>query len=323
MQNKEISIIIVNWNGLKWLDKCISSLQNQTYKNIEIILVDNASTDGSTNFVEEHFPKVKVIRSTKNLGFSNGNNIGISKAKGEYILLINNDTWVENDFLNKLVDFYENNNFDIIAPRERRYDKKENFNDYNTTIDIFGHPVYLHEEKGIQKQSLYLTGVCLLFSKKMYLETGSFDNNFFMYCEEVDWFWRLNLLGKKYSYADDIFVYHEGAGSTGSGIKYTTFLWRNQNTLQMLLKNYALYNLALILPIYLLLNVIEFIFFILIIKPKIAFSYIEGLLFNIQKLNIILRNRKWVQKNRKIKDSEILNKMYLGSGKLKHLISSI
>jgi GT2 family glycosyltransferase len=142
-----------------------------------------------------------------------------------------------------------------------------------------------------------------------------------MYFEEVDWFWRLNLLGKKYSYADDTFVYHEGAGSTGKGIKYNTFLWRNQNTLQMLLKNYSSSTLLWVLPLYFLQNFIEILFFIFILKPKIAYSYIEGWWFNLVNLKSIFPKRLWIQRHRAIKDFVILSKMLIGSSKLLHLIS--
>jgi hypothetical protein len=312
-----ISIILVNWNGREWLGKCLSSLQKQTYKNIEIILVDNASTDGSIDFIEKNFSKVKVIKNTKNLGFSHGNNIGISKAKGERILLINNDTWVEKDFLEKLSSFYKENNYDVVAPREAKYDGKKQ-KPFVTTIDPLGHYVHLSCDKKNNKQSFYLTGVCLLFSKQLYIETGGFDNNFFMYCEEVDWFWRLNLLKKRFNYADNVYVYHAGAGSTGLGIKYNTFLWRNQNTLQMLLKNYSLLNLLWISPLYLLQNLFEIIFFVLILKFNISRTYISGWLYVFKHFNEIITERREIQKKRLLSDFEVMKKMYLGFGKLAH-----
>jgi GT2 family glycosyltransferase len=161
-----ISIILINWNGLKWLSKCISSLQNQTYKNIEIILVDNASTDGSIEFVESKFPKIKIIKNKQNLGFSKGNNIGISKAKGEFILLMNNDTWVEKNFLDKLIIFYKENSYDVVAPREAAYDGEKQ-KPYVTKIDLSGHPVCLYSEKYTEIKSFYLSGV--YYSQKNYI----------------------------------------------------------------------------------------------------------------------------------------------------------
>lgn len=318
--NDLISIIIVNYNGKKWLKKLFDSLLAQTYQNFEIILVDNASIDDSISFIKNNYndTRIRIIENDKNLGFSSGNNLGINNCKGELILLLNSDTWVKDDFLNKLYNFYNENNFDVIAPYEHDYEDKKEFSKYSLTIDFFGHPVYL---RGEYKKNSYLSGVCLLFKKKLYKESLGLDNNFFMYIEEVDWFWRLNLLNKSFSYIDDLFVYHAGAGSTGNGIKYKSFLWRNQNSLQMLLKNYKWFNLLWVLPIYFVQNIFEIIFFIIILKPRIAYSYFQGWWFNVINFSKIMKKREWVQENRLVGDYEIMEKMYIGFGKFYHLIN--
>jgi hypothetical protein len=107
-----------------------------------------------------------------------------------------------------------------------------------------------------------------------------------------------------------------GAGGAGYGIRYKIFLWRNQNILQMLIKNYSFPFLILFLPLYLIQNIIEALFFLLIFKPQISNSYLKGWGFNILNLARTLKKRKWVQEHRKINDLEILKKMYFGSGKL-------
>src|SRR2546429_2885123 len=316
----QVSIVIVNWNGKKWLKKCLDSLLEQTYKNIEIIVVDNDSNDDSVEYLKRNYPQVKVIESKENLGFAGGNNLGIKNAKGNLVLLINNDTWVEKDFLTELVDFYNRNKYDLVAPSEAKYDGEKR-DPYITRIDPLGHPIYLEGKAYKQEQNFYLSGVCVLFSKDLYQTTKGLDNNFFMYFEEIDWFWRLNLLNKKSTHVDSIYIYHAGAGSTGKGIKYLSFLWRNQNTLQMLLKNYSWYNLVWVVPLYLIQNLIEFLFFLIILKPKIAMSYPLGIWFNIKYLNRTLQKRKWIQEHRKVGDRKIMGKMYLGPGKLKHLLN--
>lgn len=319
-KNKLISIIILNWNGKRWLKKCMDSLESQSFKNFEIILVDNNSTDNSVGFIKKNYPLVNLIQSKRNLGFAGGNNLGIKTARGEYILLLNNDTWVETNFLKNILTFYKRNKYDVISPIAMDYDS--NFKKkYFSKIDPFGHSVFKYEEFG---KNFYLTGVCLFFPKKLYLETGGFDDDFFMYCEDVDWFWRLNLLGKKFSYCPNIFLHHFQAGSTSQKrIKYKVFLWRNQNTLLMLLKNYAWYNLLWVLPFYFLQNIIEIFFFLLILKPKISLSYLAGWWFNLLNLRRTISKRRRVQKMRKISDFEIMGKMYLGFGKLRHLVISL
>ncbi|MBU4016908.1 glycosyltransferase family 2 protein [Patescibacteria group bacterium] len=318
--NNLISIIIVNYNGKKWLKKCLDSLYDQTYKNFEIIFVDNNSPDDSNDYIEEEYPEVKIIKSNKNLGFGGGNNLGIDRTEGEFILLLNNDTWLNNNFLENMLKYYLHNKFDIIAPREINY-QGHSLTTHISTIDVFGHPVSFQCDKYKNLRNFYISGVCLLFKKNLYKSTRGFDNDFFMYCEDLDWFWRLNLFLKTFSYVDYIFINHAGAGSTGSGIKYKVFLWRNQNTLQMLLKNYTWFYLLWILPIYFAQNIFEIIFFLISLKPKIAYSYVEGWWFNIINFKKIVQKRKWVQDNRRVSDFEIMKKMYFGFAKVHHLIN--
>lgn len=319
LKNKElVSIILVNWNGEKWLNRCLSTLSNQSYKNIEIILVDNASSDNSINFVEKKFPDVKIVNNSINFGFPKANNIGVKLSKGKFLLLINPDVWIKKDFIEKLLSFYKKNNYSVVSPIEKKYDKKKQFY-FNSSIDLTGSPATYAPQ--YRKDKLFFTSVAYLCKKKEYLDTKGFDENYFAYYEDVDWFWRMSLLGKKFAYAENIFVYHAGAGSTGKGIKYNMFLFRNQNALQTLLKNYSLQMLILILPLYIIQNVFEILFFVLILKFDIAYSYIEGWTFNIRNIRKILKKRAWIQKRRVISDWEILKKMYWGPAKLKMLIN--
>ena len=314
-----LSIIIVNYNGLKYLKKCLDSIFEQTYKDLEIVLVDNCSTDTSVEFIKNNYPSIKIVMSQKNLGFASGNNLGIKSSKGELVMLLNNDTWMDQDFLEKLTKFYDENDYDVVAPLENDY-QNSNKPIYIIKIDPFGHPIYISNPKDFDNQ-FYLSGVCLLFKRKLYNETGGLDNDFFMYFEEIDWFWRLHLLNKKIGVDKTLYIHHFGSGTTGSGIKYSSFLWRNQNTLQMLLKNYSWYNLTWVLPVYFIQNFIEIIFFILDFKPNISFAYIKGWLFNIKNIRNIIKERTQIQKIRVVGDRLILKKMYFGSAKIKHFIN--
>ncbi|MCX6717241.1 MAG: glycosyltransferase family 2 protein [Candidatus Taylorbacteria bacterium] len=317
-----ISIITVNYNGKKWLKKLFDSLLCQTYKNFEIIFVDNGSVDDSVEFIKNNYKddRIKIIKSDKNLGFARGNNLGFKSSRGEYILLLNNDTWIGNHFIEKIYNYLLINNLDVVAPREADYNGLSLPYSDNRTIDILGHPFFL---KNKIRKIFYLQGFCLIFNRNLYKLTGGLDNNFFMYCEETDWFWRLNLLNKKFGLNKNVCVNHAGSGSTGKGLKYNIFLWRNQNTLQMLMKNYQWFNLLWVLPLYILQNIFEIIFFLIILKPKFSYSYIEGWIFNIKNIRKILEKRRLVQRDRKIRDSEIIKKMYWGPGKLKHLFDYI
>lgn len=312
--SKRISVITVNWNGRKWLKRYLDSVFSQTYKNIEVIVVDNASSDGSVNFVKKNYPKTKIIQNRKNYGLAKATNIGVKKSTAELILFINNDTWFEKDFIEKLINFYSQNNYAVLSAREERYFSKEKFK-CNTTIDPTGSPAYYVPTYSRPEKIFYLT-VCFLCSKQDYVDSKGVDSDFFMYYEDVDWFWRLTLMGKKFAVAKNCVIHHAGAGSTGEGIKYNFFLWRNQNTLQSLIKNYSTPSLLLVLPFYLLQNLFEILFFLCTLKPKIASTYPQGWYFNLKYMKRTLRKRQWVQKQRTVNDFLILRKMYFGFGKL-------
>jgi len=98
-----VSIIIVNWNGKKWLTGCLSSLNKQTFRNFEIIIVDNGSTDNSAAFVRKNYSDAIIVKNSNNLDFSGGSNVGIKYSKGKYILFLNNDTVFKKDFLGNFI----------------------------------------------------------------------------------------------------------------------------------------------------------------------------------------------------------------------------
>ncbi|MDD4409348.1 MAG: glycosyltransferase family 2 protein [Candidatus Pacebacteria bacterium] len=314
-----ISIITVNYNGKRWLKRFFDSFLNQTYDNFELIFVDNDSTDDSVDFIKEKYfdNRVKVIKSEKNLGFAGGNNLGISVARGDYLLLINNDTWVDEDFLEKIRLFYDKSSYCVVSPvvipyySEDRFIEKEK--KYN--IDFLGHPFISCDVK----KFFYLSGACLFCKKDFYLRTGGLDNDFFMYFEETDWFWRLRLFGYTFGTASGVFFHHEGGGGS-NGIKYKNFLWRNQNNLQMLLKNYSVITLLFLLPIYFLLNILESVYFIITANPRISYSYYQGWLFNLSNIRKIWKKRKLIQERRVVGDIKVFKEMYLGFAKLNHLL---
>lgn len=322
MSKNSVSIVIVNWNGLKWLKRLLDTVIAQDYEDYEVIFVDNDSTDDSVTYVKQHYPGVKIIQNDKNAGFAGGNNLGIRHAKKEWVMLLNTDTWVKPDLLKKLIAFAIQGGYDVVAPQEADYDSMATRPMYSTTVDVLGHPVYLKGDANRDK-NFYLVGICLLFRAHLYKETGGLDNNFFMYVEEIDWFWRLALLDKKIGYCRDQHVYHKGAGSTGKGMNYNVFLWRNQNELQMLIKNYKWYTLALFIPIYILQNFIEVVAFVLSGRGNLAKTYIEGWAFNIKHLKRTLKMRKITQKMRTRGDLYILARMYKGLGKPKHLLEYV
>jgi len=313
-----ISIIIVNFNGKKYLKNCIHSLLKQTFKDFEILIIDNNSIDSSIQDIEKEFAdtRIRIFRNSENIGFSKANNIGINFSLGKYILFLNNDTLVDSDFLHKMYIFYTSNTYNIVGPQEYTYDKKRKISTYSS-FDILGYP-YLSENP---VKSLYLVGFCLFFSKDFYVKTKGLDNNFFMYFEETDWFWRIKLFGYSFSINNDVKVYH--AGNEQKNINFKSLGPKNQNNLTMLLKNYSSFSLFFILPLFFFINILEIILFTIILKPSISLGYVISW-FNIFKnFKDILSKRNWVQRNRIITDFQILKHQHIGISKLEQLIQKI
>lgn len=318
-----ISVVIVNFNGKKRLKKCIDNLLIQTYKNFEIIIVDNWSNDDSLEFLAGDYGAVKLIKSWKNWWFAYWNNLWIDEAIWEYILLLNNDIWIDDDFLERYINSFEACGYDILWVAEKNYEW-EDLEKIACRIDIFGHPVFENLIYNLwYKDVFYAQWSSLLFKKSLYIDTGKMDEDFFMYCEEVDRQRRCLLYWYKIGIDTNIYVYHAWWWSTWSWIKYNVFLRRNQNTLQMLLKNYSLLNLIWIIPIYIFINIWEIFWLILFGKFRIAYTYILWWIYNIQIYKKIIQKRNLIQKSRKIWDWKVMEHMYKWFWKFMHLLNYI
>jgi GT2 family glycosyltransferase len=197
------SIIIVNYNGLKFLKNCLDSLRKTRYNKFEVIFVDNASSDGSANYVEKNYPWVKVIRLKKNVGFAMGNIIGFKYATGDYIVLLNNDTIVHEDWLKELVKTAE-------------MDEK---------IGIVGALVIPIKYKGEKPRIISevadvacVIGAAMLIKRKLINDVGFFDPDFFIYFEDVELCCKAIISGYRVVFSPNAYVYHVGSGTMGKGI---------------------------------------------------------------------------------------------------------
>jgi len=316
-----LSVVTVLFNSERFVRNFLDSYTLQSYHDFEIIIVDNNPDDREYKIAQSYNKSaIKIYKNKINLGYANGINKAIEKSKGEFVLIVNIDSWVKPDFLEKIMNSYTKGNLDVVAPYGKNYEERsENEIQFESKLDPFGYQIYV--EKTEKSSSTYLTGACILTTKKIYQSSGGFDSDFFMYYEDTDWCLRLLIYGYKIGHIPDIPFHHFTGGSITSGIQYRRFYWRNKNIPQMLIKNYSFFTLIWIIPIYIAQNIIEMIFFILTLKPIIALSYIQGWSWIICNLPKILQKRKNIQMNRKVNDSEIIrSKMYFGFAKLYHLL---
>ncbi|MDD7792750.1 glycosyltransferase family 2 protein [Clostridium sp. 'White wine YQ'] len=228
---EKISIIIVNWNGKECLEKCITSLINQTYLNKEIIMVDNSSEDGSIEFVKSNFKSEVQIVENINNGYAGGANVGINSTNGEYIAIVNPDVVFEKDYFLNCVNYLNRNSkAGAISGKLLKYDFKTNTK--KNIIDSVGISVKKNraaydigqnmEDKGQYENAKRVFAVCgaaPVYRREalelIKFQNEYFDEDFFAYKEDIDLCWRLNWIGIESHYIPWAIAYH-GRGMNGA-----------------------------------------------------------------------------------------------------------
>lgn len=302
----KVSINIVTYNAIKYIPFCISSIFNQSYKNFDVVIIDNNSSDGTQEYIKHAYPNIKLIENTENMGFAHAHNQAIEQNNSEYILVTNQDIFLEPDFLEILVNFADNN------PEYASFGgklKKMKFNEtgHFEKLDYID-SLYLDHTIGYRfinygegkedsskfNQNLSVFGIsgALVMYRRNALETirysGSeyFDNDFFMYKEDIDMAWRLNNAGYKAVYLYNAIAYHERGFSGGnSGISDTIkrknkdkeFLAKisYRNHLYILLKNLYLSEFILKFPFIFYEEMKKVVYYIMFKKNVLIFGIKE------------------------------------------------
>jgi len=206
-----VSVVIPHWNGVEVLSECLESLSETKYPNMEIIVVDNASTDGSPDWVSLNFPQVKLIENDQNYGYAGGCNRGAKIAEGEYLVFLNNDTIQDHHWLDSLVDFMNlNSNVAAVQPKILNFFERTKF-DYaggaGGWLDLLGYPfargrVFLEQEEDTGQYDtirpiFWASGTALMVRKSDFESANRFDETFFAHQEEIDLCWKFRLMGKE------------------------------------------------------------------------------------------------------------------------------
>ncbi len=332
MKTPLISVIILNWNGKKYLKDCFSSLQNQTYPNLEIILVDNGSFDGSVDFVNKLFPKVKTIKNEKNLGFAQGNNIGIKACKGEYVFILNNDTKVNRVCLEKMIEAaVKNPKIGMLAPKIVSFENPQLIDSLGLNIYFDGLARGRHRGKldnnQYGKDILMPSAAAALYQKGMLNEIGLFDESFFAYCEDTDLGLRARLAGFSSVLVPEAVVWHHYSATFGKYSELKAFL-TERNHFWAVFKNFPARMLILV-PFYTIIRYVSLIQGAVIKKGPVSrfeSSKLRLLLIlikaygsAIKKMPSILRKRRIIQKNKKISAKEFYNLVKKNSLKVSEL----
>jgi len=236
------SVVIPNWNGLAHLPTCLEALQAQTYPHLEVIVVDNGSSDGSQDYITREYPEVRLLALNQNLGLTGGNNLGFRAAKGEILISLNNDTEAEPGFVESLVAaLLDHPEAGMATAKLRLFDRRDTLHSAGDGYGVDGIPFnrgVWQRDEGQFDQPGWIFGGCggaVAYRRAMLDQVGLFDESFFMYCEDVDLNWRSQLAGWRCWYTPEAVVYHKlSASGAGPIASYYT----GRNTVWVIAKNY-------------------------------------------------------------------------------------
>ena len=242
---KKVAVLILNFNGKVYLERCIRSILNQSYRDFEIYLIDNGSSDGSIKLVKEKFPEVNVISFDRNYGFAGAYNRAVSLVDSEYIVLVNNDTFADKDWLKYLVEEIEKNKKIFCVGSKIIYAKNSNLLDnIGLVVAPIGGSIILghmdnRDKPGYNKRRMVagVSGASVILRKKLFLEIGGFDESFFAYHEDMDLCWRALKRGYYCIYTPKSVIYHEIGGSWGILNNARKMYLVTKNKISMLIKN--------------------------------------------------------------------------------------
>ena len=289
MNDVRVSIIIVSWNALELLQRCLPSVVATDFDGFEIILADNASSDGSANWVREHLPTVRIVRHPENWGFARGNNEAVRHALGDLIVLLNNDVEVPSDWLRPIIERFDQvPGLGAAQPKLHQFDARDTF-EYSGAaggfLDRWGYPfargrVFDTLEKDVgqydgSRDIFWASGTCLAVRKTVWEASGGLEEAFFMHMEEIDLCWRIRRTGWTIECVTESEVYHIGGGSLPAGNPRKTYL-NFRNNLLMLYRNLPTGQWLLILMVRLLLDGVAALRALLTGQPREAWAIVRA-----------------------------------------------
>jgi GT2 family glycosyltransferase len=306
----KVSIVVVNWNGIDYLRNCLRSLRDHAPEGTQVVVVDNGSTDGSTEMVAKLFPEVDLIANGGNEGWVAGAHKGAARSRGEILFLLNNDTEIAPGCIEAVLRRFEDPGVSIVGCHVRDLADRGLEHEAGMSIDRFAFMVPFPFRRR-DLPPFYVSGTGLAVRSKDVRELGLFDDRYEVYAEDIDICWRYRLAGKHVTVAEDAVLYHAigatvAGGVRGDGSHYSTsrrrVYLRERNSLATMLKNYSLASLLYVLPAYLSLLIGEVVASIITLRPSWGAQLLRALAWNAAHLPTTLALRREVQHRRRIPD---------------------
>jgi len=307
-ENPLVSIIILNYNAGELLMNCVQSVLKSNYSNFEIILVDNNSTDNSHIECKNKNKGIKLIENNKNFGYCEGNNIGIRQASGKFIVILNPDTIVEENWLKFLIQAYEENGEGLYQPKFLSLYEKDVLQSTGNFIQLFGFGYARDKgEKDSNKRNViekvgFAAGTCLFTSKSVLNKIGLLDPFIFLYLDDLDLGWRAKQLGISSFFVPKSIVYH----AESYILKWSSkkFYWLERNRKYCLLTHYSKNTLLKMFPTLIIIEILVFFFYLskgfLIAKMKADMDILKN-------LTHIKKRHNQLESIRKLKDKEVID----------------
>lgn len=332
---EKVAIIVLNCNTSQYLENCFSSIFGLDYQDFEVIMVDDNSSDDSVDLVREKFPRVAIIGNDRNLGAPVSFNKAVALTRAPLLVKLDSDVIVEKDWLSSLVKtLAADSAIGVVGSKVLYYDSDE-VQDIGSNIDRFGYQMNYYTEVGLPKDgsklmdAFYVSGCSMLFRKELFEKVGGYDEKYFLYKDDLDFCWRVRLLGFRVVTDLNSQIHHVSGVVVGGktildskGRYHTTPKKRyfgERNTLRTLLKNYSALTLLRILPVYFLIIFAEIVFFAVGGQFSVSKAYFRAVWWNGQNFFDTLAQRRRIQSLRKVSDGVIMKNMIKGSSKLNYL----
>ena len=238
-----VSVIVLNYNAGELLLNCVDSIKKSTYANLEILVVDNISSDESQRKCKEKFPDIKLIQNEKNIGYCGGNNVGIKEAQGEFIVILNPDTIVEPNCIKELILAHEKFGDGLYQPKILSLNEENIIQSTGNMLHVFGFGFArdkgnrITDKKEEVEKIGYASGTCLFTSRKVIEKVGLLDEFLFLYHDDLDLGWRAAQIGINSYYVPDSKIFHVESYSLKWSAK--KFYWLERNRKYCLLTHYS------------------------------------------------------------------------------------
>ena len=275
---RNVSIVIPNYNGKHFLENCLKAVFSQTIENMEVIVVDNGSTDGSQEYLNT-YPGVRVLKMDKNYGFCGAVNAGIKEAASEYVILLNNDTEVEPDFAKELLTAIKADDriFSCSSKMVQYHDRArmDDAGDYYCALGwAFGRGKGGPVENYDTPVNIFASCAgAAIYRKKMLESLGYFDEKHFAYLEDIDIGYRARIHGYKNVYAPKAVVFHVGSGFSGSAHNAFKVKLSSRNSVYIAYKNMPFLQIIVNSPFLLFGHLVKWLFFL---KKGLGKDYVQG-----------------------------------------------